>query len=424
VSFVADLHVHSYLSRATSRTLDLEHIHAWAQRKGIAVVATGDFTHPRWFAELRDKLAPAGGGLFRLRDDLAAAVDQGVPPAARAEVRFLLSVEVSSIYKRGDRVRKVHNLLYAPDFEIAARIAARLARIGNLEADGRPILGLDARDLLEITLESSPDAFLIPAHVWTPWFSALGERSGFDSLDECFGDLAGHVFAAETGLSSDPAMNWRLSALDRVSLVSSSDAHSPEKLGREASRFEGEVSYFAMRDALRERSPRFLGTIEFFPEEGKYHHEGHRACGVNLAPAEAAALGHLCPRCGKPLTGGVASRIAALADRPEGFRPDGAKPFANLVPLVELLGEILDVGASSGRVRKHYDKLLACAGSELDVLTECPVEDAERHGPPLLGEALRRMRAGEVKRIAGFDGEYGSVRVFDEEERRGLLARL
>jgi DNA helicase-2/ATP-dependent DNA helicase PcrA len=423
VPFVADLHIHSYLSRATSRALDLEHIHAWAQRKGIAVVATGDFTHPRWFAELRDKLVPAGEGLFRLRDDLAAAVDEGVHAAARAEVRFLLSVEISSIYKREDRVRKVHNLLYAPDFETAARIASRLARIGNIESDGRPILGLDSRDLLEITLESSPDAFLIPAHVWTPWFSALGEKSGFDSLDECFGDLAGHIFAAETGLSSDPAMNWRLSALDRVSLVSSSDAHSPEKLGREANRFDCEVSYFAMRDALREHSPKFLGTLEFFPEEGKYHHEGHRACAVNLAPAEAAALGHLCPRCGKPLTGGVASRVAALADRAEGFRPEGAKPFTNLIPLGELLGEVLGVGSASGRVRTHYDKLLARVGSELGVLTEWPVEDAELLGPPLFGEALRRMRAGEVKRIAGFDGEYGIVHVFDDDERKRLLAQ-
>jgi DNA helicase-2/ATP-dependent DNA helicase PcrA len=423
VSFVADLHVHSHLSRATSRALDLEHLHAWAQRKGISVVATGDFTHPRWLAELREKLVPAGPGLYRLRDDLAAAVDQNIPPACRAPVRFMLSVEVSSIYKREERVRKVHNLVYAPDLETAARIASRLARIGNIESDGRPILGLDSRDLLDLTLASSPDAFLIPAHVWTPWFSALGEKSGFDSLEACFGDLVSHIFAAETGLSSDPAMNWRLSALDRLSLVSSSDAHSPEKLGREANRFDCELSYFAMRDALRDRSPAFLGTVEFFPEEGKYHHEGHRACGVNLGPAEAAALGHLCPRCGKTLTGGVASRVAALADRPEGFVPASAKPFASLVPLGEMLGEALGVGAASGRVRKYYDRLLAVAGSEMSVLLDLPLEDADRAGPPLLGEALRRMRAGEVKRVAGFDGEYGVVRVFDAEERRQLLAQ-
>jgi DNA helicase II / ATP-dependent DNA helicase PcrA len=413
VPFLADLHVHSYLSRATSRALDLEHLHAFAQRKGITVLGTGDFTHPRWFAELRDKLVPAGDGLFRLRDEIGAAVDASVPAACRAPVRFMLSVEVSSIYKRHERVRKVHNLVYAPDCETAERIATRLARVGNIASDGRPILGLDSHDLLDIVLASSPDAFLIPAHVWTPWFSALGEKSGFDSLDDCFGDLTSQVFAVETGLSSDPAMNWRLSALDRVSLVSSSDAHSPDKLGREANRFGCALSYFAMRDALRDRGPGFLGTIEFFPEEGKYHHEGHRACGVSLPPAEATRLEHLCPRCGKPLTGGVASRIAALADRPEGFRPAGAKPFTNLVPLVELLGELLGVGPSSVRVRRSYDRLLAHAGNELHVLTQWPVEEAERENPPLLGEALRRLRSGEVKRLAGYDGEYGKIRVFD-----------
>lgn len=423
VPFVADLHIHSYLSRATSRELDLEHLHAWAQRKGIGVVATGDFTHPRWLAELRDKLVPAGGGLYKLRDDLANAVDATVPAACHGEVRFMLSVEISSIYKRDERVRKVHNLVYAPDFEVAATIASRLARIGNITSDGRPILGLDSRDLLEITLESSPDAFLIPAHVWTPWFSALGEKSGFDSIDACFGDLAGHVFAAETGLSSDPAMNWRLSSLDRLALVSSSDAHSPEKLGREATLFACEPSYFAMRDALKARDEGFLGTVEFFPEEGKYHHPGHRTCGVSLSPGEAAALGNLCPKCGRPLTGGVASRVAALADRPEGFRPGRAKDFTNLVPLVEVLGELLGVGATSTRVRRSYDKLLASAGSEMDVLMQLPAEDADREGPPLLGEALRRMRAGQVIRKAGFDGEYGVVRVFGEEERRQLLAQ-
>jgi DNA helicase-2/ATP-dependent DNA helicase PcrA len=423
VPFVADLHIHSHLSRATSRELDLEHLHAWAQRKGIGVVATGDFTHPRWLAELREKLVPAGAGLYQLRDDLASAVDATVPAACRAPVRFMLSVEISSIYKREERVRKVHNLVYAPDFEVAATIASRLARIGNIESDGRPILGLDSRDLLEITLASSPDAFLIPAHVWTPWFSALGEKSGFDSIDACFGDLAGHIFAAETGLSSDPAMNWRLSSLDRLALVSSSDAHSPDKLGREATLFACEPSYFAMRDALKARDQGFLGTVEFFPEEGKYHHPGHRACGVSLSPSEAAALGNLCPKCERPLTGGVASRVAALADRPEGFRPERAKSFTNLVPLVEVLGELLGVGAASLRVRKSYDKLLGGAGSEMSVLMELPVEDADREGPPLLGEALRRMRAGQVLRKAGFDGEYGVVRVFGEEERRRLLAQ-
>ena len=421
--FVADLHIHSYLSRATSKELNLEQIHRWAQRKGIAVVATGDFTHPRWFAELREKLVPAGDGLFALREELARAVDAEVPAACRAPVRFMLSVEVSSIYSRGDRVRKVHNLIYAPDFESAARVSSRLARIGNIESDGRPILGIDSRDLLEITLASSPDAFLIPAHIWTPWFSALGSQSGFDSIPECFADLADHIFAVETGLSSDPAMNWRLSALDRYALVSSSDAHSPEKLGREANLFDCDLSYLAMRDALRERGAGFLGTLEFFPEEGKYHADGHRKCEVVMTPEEAAACGKICPHCGKPLTGGVLGRVAALADRPAGFRPVGAKPFSSLVPLGEVLGEVLGVGASSKGVRSACQQLVSRVGPELAVLQDAPLEDLGREGPPLFAEAVRRMRAGEVRRQAGYDGEYGIVRMFDDEERRRLLAQ-
>ena len=420
---MADLHIHSYLSRATSKQLNLEQLHCWAQRKGIAVVATGDFTHPRWFAELRDKLVPAGDGLFALREELAQGVDAEVPAACRAPVRFMLSVEVSSIYSRGDRVRKVHNLIYAPDFESAARVSSRLARIGNIESDGRPILGVDSRDLLEITLASSPDAFLIPAHIWTPWFSALGSQSGFDSISECFADLADHIFAVETGLSSDPAMNWRLSALDRYALVSSSDAHSPEKLGREANLFDCDLSYFAMRDALRERGTGFLGTLEFFPEEGKYHADGHRKCAVVMTPEEAAACGKICPCCGKPVTGGVLGRVAALADRPMGFRPEGARPFASLVPLAEVLGEVLGVGAGSKRVWSACQQLASRVGPELTVLQDAPLEDLGREGPPLLAEALRRMRAGEVRRQAGYDGEYGVVRMFDEEERLRLLAQ-
>jgi ATP-dependent DNA helicase UvrD/PcrA len=421
--FVADLHIHSHLSRATSKDLDLEHLHRWAQLKGITVVGTGDFTHPGWMAELRDKLVPAESGLYALRPDLAAAVDAEVPPACRAPVRFLLSVEVSSIYKRGERVRKVHNLVYVPDLPAADRVAAALGRLGNIASDGRPILGVDARDLLEITLGSSPDAFLIPAHIWTPWFSALGAQSGFDSIAECFRDLAGHIFAAETGLSSDPAMNWRVSALDRYALVSSSDAHSLEKLGREASLFDCDLSYQALRDSLRDRREQFLGTIEFFPEEGKYHFDGHRKCEVVLAPAEAAAAGHLCPRCGKRLTGGVMSRVDALADRQNGFRPAGAKPFHSLVPLRELLGEVVDAGPGSGRVQKAYERLLARVGPELAILTAAPCEDVAREAPPLLDEALRRMRRGQVAARAGYDGEYGVVRVFDEDERRRLLAQ-
>ena len=421
--FIADLHIHSHLSRATSKDLTLEGLARWAQLKGITVVGTGDFTHPQWLAELRERLVPAEPGLYALRPDIERAVAEQVPAACRAPVRFMLQVEISSIYKRGGKVRKVHNLVYAPDLEVAARIAARLGRIGNIESDGRPILGLDSRDLLEITLESSPDSFLIPAHIWTPWFSALGAMSGFDGIAECFGDLAGHIFAVETGLSSDPEMNWRLSALDRYALVSSSDAHSPEKLGREASRFDCELSFAGLRDALRERRDGFLGTLEFFPEEGKYHFAGHRKCGVVLAPDAARAAGGTCPQCGKPLTGGVMGRVEQLADRAEGVRPEGAAGFQKLIPLGEVLGEVLGVGAATRRVRESYRRLLDRVGPELVVLGEAEVESAGQEGPPLLEEALRRMRAGEVDARSGYDGEYGVIRVFGEEERRRLLSQ-
>ncbi|HLM72920.1 MAG TPA: UvrD-helicase domain-containing protein, partial [Polyangiaceae bacterium] len=290
-------------------------------------------------------------------------------------------------------------------------------------SDGRPILGLDSRDLLEIVLESSPDSFLVPAHIWTPWFSALGAQSGFDSIAECFRDLAGHIFAAETGLSSDPAMNYRLSQLDRLALISSSDAHSPDKLGREATLFDCDLSYYGLRDALRDRREGLAGTVEFFPEEGKYHFDGHRKCEVVRTPDQARSLGRICPKCRKPLTAGVASRVEDLSDRPEGFVPSSAKPFHRLVPLAEIVGELCDAGPDSGKVRRHCDRLLGRLGPELTVLTAAPAEDLDREGPPLLAEALTRMRQGRVLAKAGYDGEYGVVRMFDEDERRRLLAQ-
>ena len=292
--FHADLHVHSKYSRATSRDLDLEHLAAWAARKGLTVVATGDFTHPAWRTELKEKLVPAEPGLFRLRPEIEQAVAEGLPSACRTPVRFMLEVEISTIYKKAEKTRKVHHLIYAPDFATADRISERLARIGNIASDGRPILGLDSRDLLEITLTSSPDAYLIPAHIWTPWFAALGSQSGFDSIAACYGDLADHIFAVETGLSSDPPMNWRLSMLDRYRLVSNSDAHSPGKLGREATTFDCALDYFALRKAL-ETGQGFVGTVEFFPEEGKYHLDGHRKCGVKFSPRETSRPGRALP---------------------------------------------------------------------------------------------------------------------------------
>lgn len=421
----ADLHIHSHFSRATSRDLDLEHLYLSAQQKGVGLVGTGDFTHPGWFAEISEKLVPSPGeeGLFRLRPDLARAVDEKLPPSCRADVRFVLTVETSHIYKKDGAVRKVHNLVVAPSFAAAAAINTRLGRLGNLTSDGRPILGLDSRDLLEIVLQEGQGGFLIPAHIWTPHFSVFGSMSGFDTLEACYGDLTPHIFALETGLSSDPAMNWRISALDRFTLVSNSDPHSPGKLGREANQLDIDPSFPALREALEGCDPRrFLGTIEFYPEEGKYHLDGHRPCQVRQTPAERAQQGGVCPGCGGRVTVGVLSRVEALADRPADWTPrhERARPFTNLVPLPEVLGEVLGVGAGAVSVRRVFHRVLAGLGSELHILRDAPLEDVVRaagEDGALLGEALRRMRAGQVHFAPGYDGVYGVVRLFAEGER-------
>lgn len=412
--FYADLHIHSKYSRACSRDCDLEHLAWWAARKGIRVVGTGDFCHPAWGKELRDKLEPAEPGLYRLRPEIAERVSRTLPAHCRLDVRFMLSVEISTIYKRDDRTRKVHHLLYAPDLEAAGRITAALDRIGNIASDGRPILGLDSRDLLDITLSSDPGSYLVPAHAWTPWFSVLGSKSGFDRVADCYADLAGHIFAVETGLSSDPPMNWRVGSLDPYTLVSNSDAHSPPALGREATIFDTEADYFAMRRAL-ESGEAFGGTVEFFPEEGKYHMDGHRKCGVRLEPAETPADGR-CPECGRPLTIGVLARVEALADRPDGHRAPRAAPFHSLIPLPEMMSEILGVGPKSKKVMGEVGDLVARLGPELSILTEVPVDDVAAAGGTLLGEAVARLRRGEVIREGGYDGEYGVIRVFAPDE--------
>jgi uncharacterized protein (TIGR00375 family) len=330
----------------------------------------------------------------------------------------VLQTEISNIYKVGGHVRKVHNLILLPDFDAADRLAARLGAVGNIRADGRPILGLDSRDLLEITLEVDPRAVLIPAHVWTPWFSALGSKSGFDSIEACYRDLTPHVHAIETGLSSDPLMNWRVRGLDPFLLVSSSDAHSPSRLGREASLFDGEPSYEGIRRGL-ETGTGLLGTLEFFPEEGKYHLDGHRKCGVRLSPEEARSLPDLrCPVCGRPLTVGVLHRVTELADRPPGEEAPRAREFRSLVGLDQVLGEILGRGAATRGVQEAYDRLLAALGPELHILREVPLEDLRRHGPGDLVEAVRRIRAGEIHVLGGYDGEYGTVSIFRPAERR------
>jgi DNA helicase II / ATP-dependent DNA helicase PcrA len=412
-AYVADLHIHSRFSRACSRDLTLPTLAWWARRKGIALLGTGDFTHPAWFDHLRESLVDDGPGLFRLADD--AAVTQRLPGSLQASrpAKFMLSVEISTIYKRDDRTRKVHHLVYVPDFAAAARFNTALGRIGNLTADGRPILGLDSRDLLEITLESG--GYLVPAHIWTPWFSALGSKSGFDAIADCYADLAEHITAVETGLSSDPAMNWRVSSLDRYRLVSNSDAHSPAALAREATLFTGEPDYRAVQDGRG-----LAGTLEFFPEEGKYHADGHRVCGVNWEPERTRQAGGRCPECGKPLTVGVLSRVAELADRPVGHHRDGH--VEHLIQLHEILGEVNGVGPKSKTVEAQLNHLVATLGAELDILRRVPLDDIGQAGGDDLREAIARLRRGQVRRVAGYDGEYGVITLFEPGELRNRSA--
>jgi uncharacterized protein (TIGR00375 family) len=421
MKFIADLHVHSRFSRATARNLDLENLYIAAQLKGITVVATGDFTHPGWFAEIQEKLVPAESGLFQLKKSLAAICDENVPLSCRRPVRFMLEAEISNIYKKDGKTRKNHNLVYVPDMQKAAAFAAELDAIGNIQSDGRPILGLDAHHMLEILLEISDQAFLIPAHIWTPWFSALGSKSGFDSLEACFEDLTPYIFAYETGLSSDPAMNWRVSALDDLTAVSNSDAHSPMNLGREANWFDTELTYEAIKAALMTGDPDlFAGTFEFYPEEGKYHLDGHRKCDICFEPFESIHASGLCPVCGKALTLGVLHRVNELADRPEGRKPAKTHPFYSIIPLAEILSELLNVGPKSKTVQRHYHQLLAALGPEFDVLHMLPINGIHFPALPLLGEAIKRMRQKKVHIVPGYDGAYGKISVFQPGELESL----
>ncbi len=409
--FYADLHIHSKYSRATSKDCNLEQLALWAQKKGLSVIGTGDFTHPAWFKEINEKLIPAGNGAYRLKPEIEKQIFQNSEP-----VRFVLSVEISTIYKKGDKTRKVHHVVFVPDLDTAQNFRQKLDAIGNINSDGRPILGLDSRNLLETVLESGDDTFIIPAHIWTPWFSVLGSKSGFDSIEECYEDLSDYIFAVETGLSSDPEMNWKVSKLDKFRLVSNSDAHSPSKLAREATVFDTEPDYYGIMNALK-TGKGYTGTVEFFPEEGKYHEDGHRKCNICLTPDETKKLNGICPVCGKPLTIGVLYRVNELSDRPFDctFVPETGGKVFSLVPLSEIISEILGVGPSSKSVTNEYERLIKKFGSELSILRNVPVEDLSKDFP-LLGEGISRLRQGKVIKHAGYDGEYGTIRLFEDSD--------
>lgn len=424
MKFFADLHIHSKYSRATAPSLDLENIHITAQIKGLNLVATGDFTHPAWFDEIKTKLEADEGGLFQLKSEITSNLESKVPPICRRQVKFILATEISNIYKKNGKTRKNHNLVFLPSIAAAEKFNSRLSKIGNIESDGRPILGLDSRDLLEIVLETDKSAFMIPAHIWTPWFSILGSRSGFDSVNECFGDLTEHIFALETGLSSDPPMNWKVSFLDKYLLVSNSDAHSPAKIAREANIFNTELSYDGILNALKfSPDDSFLGTIEFYPEEGKYHIDGHRKCGFSCLPKKSIELQNICPVCGKPLTLGVLYRVEQLADRSVPTFHSKSKPFYRLIQLEDVLAEIFQVGSKTKKVSSAYNKVINIIGSELDILLNIDTSELEKAKIPLLKEAIERIRKGDVIFSPGYDGVFGKLNIFSEDERKTLLGQ-
>lgn len=424
---IVDLHIHSHYSRATSKSCDFAGLYKWGKLKGINIIGTGDFTHPDWFAEMRDQLVPAEPGLFTLNRELADEVDKTLPPSVRGNLmRFVPSVEISTIYSKGGKVRKLHQLIIMPSFAAISELNARLERIGNIKADGRPILGLDSKELLKMTLDVEPEALFIPAHIWTPWFGLLGSKSGFDSIAEAYEELTPHIHAIETGLSSDPGMNWRVHHLDGLTISSNSDAHSPQKLGREASVVQADLSYADIIGAFKTNDDRFVGTIEFFPEEGKYHRDGHRVCGVRFTPEQTKAHGGLCPVCGKALIVGVDYRVSELASRPIDHLPANPKQVEYIIPLPEVIAELKGVKSVTSRaVTEEYHTVYERLGDEFTVLRQTPIDHIAGAGFPLLALAIERMRNRDVVLDPGYDGIYGTIKVFKSaEERSATLNQL
>ncbi len=421
MKIIADLHIHSRFARAVSPQMTLPIISSWAKRKGINLFATGDWTHPIWFRELKSGLIEAGEGVYREKN---ASVDDPL---------FLLSTEISSIYSQGGKTRRIHTLILAPNLKAVEKINKELVDRGaNLLSDGRPIIGLSARTVAEIALTVDERCLVIPAHAWTPWFALYGSKTGFDSINDCFGDLAKHIYAIETGLSSDPAMNWKVEELTNRAIVSFSDAHSPRKLGREATVFElNKANYESVRKAIiGDKNNKIISTIEFYPEEGRYHYTGHRKCKVIYSPKEAKKKGTTCPVCGKPLTVGVMSRVESLASidietesktdeygtrwikDKKGERP----PYAMLVPLLEILSEALSVGVTSQKVSIAYEQLVHSLGDEFKVLLKTKLSDIERVGDSRVAEGVGKVRSGDIVIKPGYDGVFGEVNIWKEGE--------
>lgn len=402
MEFIADFHIHSKYSRATSRNMEIKSLAEWAKLKGITLMGTGDFTHHLWLEELKHNLEDTGNGLFKYHD-----------------THFILTTEISSIYSKRNRTYRIHNMIFSPSFKTTDKINERLSRMGNLASDGRPILGLDAAELARIVFDINENCMIVPGHIWTPWFSLFGSMSGFDRIQDCFEEQTPKIFALETGLSSDPGMNWRLSALDKFTLISNSDSHSPQKIGREANIFDCELDYKTIREVLKTKDKkRFLYTIEFFPEEGKYHFDGHRACGIRFSPAETKANNGRCPKCARPLTVGVMNRVEQLADRPQGYMPSNAIPYKNLIPFDEIIAEAKGMSKTAAAVEREYRPLVAKFGNEFEILLKAPKEDLLKGLPTRVAEGVLRVREGKVRINPGFDGEYGVISIFSGEDKQ------
>ena len=410
MQYIADLHIHSKYSRACSPQLTLENIDQTCRVKGVDIIATGDFTFPEWFNDIKNKLeeTKTGAGLYKLKrneDD---------------KIKFLLSTELALIYKSGGKARRIHILVHAPNIKAVEELNKFLDKKYNIRSDGRPILGMSAVDLAKLCFSIDKNFLIYPAHIWTPWFAVFGSKSGFDSLEECFGEYTDRIYAIETGLSSDPEMNWQLSTLDKLTILSNSDAHSLPNIGREASIFDlDDISYKEIYEIIKTKNlDKLKGTIEFYPEEGMYHYDGHRECGVQLTPAETKKHNNLCPVCKKPLTVGVLNRVEELADRPLGFKPDKAVDFKKIIELDKIIAEATGIKSrSSKKVQSEYQKLVNNAGSELDILISLNLDELAKFTSPKIIEGIKRVRNGNLTIEPGFDGQYGLIKIFKNEEK-------
>ncbi|MFH1412935.1 MAG: endonuclease Q family protein [bacterium] len=404
---ILDLHIHSKYSRACSPQLTLSNIEKACRIKGVDIIATGDFTYPAWFKNIKQELEEINTGLYKLKT------------AKDDKIKFILSTELSLIYKSGDKARRIHIMLHAPNIKAVEKLNNFLDTKFNIRSDGRPILGISAPELVKLCLSIDPKFLIYPAHIWTPWFSVFGSKSGFDSMQECFQEQTKHIYAIETGLSSDPAMNWRLSSLDKLTILSNSDAHSLLNIGREANVMDLEkITYDEIYNIIKNKSDKLKYTIEFYPEEGMYHFDGHRNCNFSCDPKTSVKNNNICPKCKKPLIIGVMNRVEQLADRPEGYRLKKAANFKKLVGLDKIIAESMGIKSrQSKKVIEQYNNLIKEFKNELNILLNADIDEIKKANWPEIALGIKKVRQGDLIILPGFDGQYGSINIFHDHEK-------